>query len=121
MKLNEIKAPVTSINGVGPSLAKILSHLNIFTVGDLLSYYPKKYEDRRKKVYIKDFAFNHHIHTVARVTGHQWFGYGKMRNLKLIINDGSGVAELIAFNRSFLEKTLPVDSIVSVSGSFFFK
>lgn len=36
---------VQSIKGVGAELAKKLAHQNIYTVGDLLEYYPRKYDD----------------------------------------------------------------------------
>ena len=121
MKLNEIKTPVSAINGVGPTLTKILAKVNVFTVGDLLQYYPKKYEDRTKKIPLCDFAKHSKVFTVAQVIRHEWFGYGNMRTLKIIINDGTATAELIAFNRGFLEKVLSVGSIIYVNGSFFVK
>lgn len=117
MKLSELGATVENLPGVGPSTAKQFAKLNIFTVADLLSTYPRDYEDRTKKVPLKDFAVSK-VHTVCKVEGHSWFGYGRMKSLKLVINDGSARATLIAFNRAFLEKTLPVGSIVLVTGKF---
>jgi len=121
MKVSDIKTPVSSINGVGPALTKNLAKLNIFTVGDLLSYYPKDYEDRTQRVSLNQFSTQSKIHTVAKILRHEWFGYGKMKTLKIIINDGTGTAELICFNRAFLEKALPVNAIINVHGSFFVK
>lgn len=37
--------PLTEIKGVGEALAKKLTHLNLKTVGDLIDYYPRRYED----------------------------------------------------------------------------
>lgn len=121
MKLSEIKNPVSSVSGVGPALTKNLAKLNIFTVGDLLQYYPRDYEDRTQRVSLKDFARSPKIHTVAKIMRHEWFGYGNMRTLKLIINDGTAQAELICFNRPFFEKSFPVGAIISLHGSFFVK
>ena len=121
MKLSDIKTPVSSVTGVGPQLTKILSKINIFTVGDLLQYFPYNYEDRTKKIFIKDFSINHKVHTVAKVMGHEWFGYGNMKTLKITINDGTGSAQLICFNRSYLEHALYVGATVCVTGSFFIK
>ena len=50
MKLVEIKNPITTLSGIGPAAAKLFAKLNIFTVADLLSFYPKNYEDRTKKI-----------------------------------------------------------------------
>ena len=121
MKLEQIKTPVSSVSGVGPQLSKSLARLNIFTVGDLLNHFPKDYDDKSKKVYLKDFAKAKKVHTVAKVLGHEWFGFGKMRTLKIIINDGTATAQLICFNRQFLEKMILPGMIVNVSGQFFVK
>lgn len=121
MKLSEIKNPVSSVSGVGPALTKNLARLNIFTVGDLLQYYPRDYEDRTRRVSLNEFSRSLKIHTVAKIIRHEWFGYGNMRTLKLIINDGTAQAELICFNRPFFEKSFPVGSIISLHGSFFVK
>jgi len=118
LKLSEINAPVSSLTGVGPSLTKTLSKLNIFTVGDLLQYYPRDYEDRTKLIPLKDFAANSKVHTVAFVVRHEWFGYGNMKTLKIVIYDGTAHADLICFNRAFLEKSLSPGSVISVTGKF---
>lgn len=40
---------VESLKGIGPKKAKSLARLNIYTISDLYSYYPREYEDRRFK------------------------------------------------------------------------
>lgn len=119
MKVSDIKTPVSSISGIGPQLTKTLAKVNVFTVGDLLQYFPRDYEDRTKKVCFRDFASNYgKVHTVARVLSHEWFGYGRMKTLKIIVNDETGTAELICFNRAFLEKSLLPGTIITVTGKF---
>ncbi len=46
--------PVTVVWGVGSERAKLLARLNIFTVEDLLLHKPRRYEDRRKFLAIRD-------------------------------------------------------------------
>jgi len=46
--------PVTSVWGVGSERAKLLAKLNIFTVEDLLLHKPRRYEDRRKFLSIRE-------------------------------------------------------------------
>lgn len=117
MQISAIKTPVESLGGVGPATGKLFAKLNIFTVGDLLSFYPRDYEDRRKRVSLSQFEIAK-VHTVAQVVSHQWFGYSAMKTLKIIISDGDTSAALICFNRQFLEKSLPVGCIISVTGTF---
>ena len=120
MKVSEITNSVSTLPGVGHAKAALFASLNVFTVGDLLQFYPRGYEDRTEKVTIgrSSAAGGAKVHTIAQVVAHEWFGFGRMRTLKLVIADGTGEAELIAFNRPFLEKAFPVGSILAVTGKF---
>lgn len=118
MKISEVENPVSSLSGVGPAKAKLFSALDIFTVADLLTFYPKDWEDRTKRTSLSEYQLHKKIHTIAQVKGHSWFGYGRMRTLKVEITDDTATAELVAFNRPFLEKTLPIGAIIAVTGSF---
>jgi ATP-dependent DNA helicase RecG len=118
MKLSQIQNTIETLPGLGPAKAKLFARLNIFTIGDLLSTYPKSYEDRTKKIPLCQFQLHPKVYTICKVTGHDWFGYGRMKTLKIQITDGTANAFLIAFNRAFLQKSLPVGSIVRVSGKF---
>ena len=37
------------IKGVGPSRATLLKKLGIYNLGDLITYFPREYEDREKE------------------------------------------------------------------------
>ena len=120
MKLSAIETPISSLSGVGPALAKTLAKVGIFTIADLLSYWPRDFEDRTKKVSLSQFNTGK-VHTIAQVLSHEYFGYGKMRTLRIRIDDGTGTASLVCFNRPFLAKTLPEHSVISVTGKFVFR
>ncbi len=102
-------------------MQKQLAALNIWTLCDLLKFFPRSYKDRTKRISLSQFESAAEVHTIARVLGHEWFGYGRMKTLKILISDNSARAELICFNRPFLEKSFPVGSIICVTGSFFVK
>lgn len=118
MKLQDLKNTVESLSGIGPAAARQFARLGIFTIADLLQVFPRDYEDRTKKVSLAEFSVYPKVHTICKVTAHEWFGYGRMKNLKIAINDGTAAAWLIAFNRPFLQKSLPEGSIISVTGKF---
>lgn len=117
MKLGDIRNSITTLPGVGPAAAKLFAKLNVFSVADLLTLYPKQYDDRTKRTGLSAFRSSK-VHCAAIVVSHEWFGYGRMKTLKLIICDGEAEAELVAFNRPFLEKQFPVGTIISVTGAF---
>src|SRR5271170_4224749 len=52
--VSPLAAPVGSVWGVGEERAKLLARLNIFTVEDLLLHKPRRYEDRRKFLSIRE-------------------------------------------------------------------
>lgn len=123
MKLSEINNSISTLPGVGPAKANLFANLNIFTVGDLLRFYPRDYEDRTQKISIAQCiqSKSAKVHTIAQVTAHEWFGYGRMKTLKIHVSDGTGNAVLVAFNRPFLEKSLPQGCIIALTGTFSFK
>ena len=121
MKLKDIETPISTISGIGPSLQSAFSKLNIFNISDLLSTYPRDYEDRTQTIPIKDFAKISKVHCFAKVLDHQWFGFGKMKTLKIIIFDGETRGTLVCYNRPFMEKSLPIGSIISVTAPFSYK
>ena len=121
MKLKDIETPISTISGIGPSLQSAFSKLNIFNISDLLSTYPRDYEDRTQTIPIKDFAKVSKVHCFAKVLDHQWFGFGKMKTLKIIIFDGETRGTLVCYNRPFMEKSLPIGSIISVTAPFSYK
>ncbi len=120
MHVTELNNSISTLPGVGPAKAALFANLNVFTVGDLLQFYPRAYEDRTQKTTIAQSLSQktQKVHTIAQVIAHEWFGYGRMKTLKLVITDLTGNAELVAFNRPFLEKSHPVGQIVAVTGKF---
>ena len=44
----ELTKDVKYVKGVGPNRVTLLNRLNIFTLKDLITYFPRTYEDRSK-------------------------------------------------------------------------
>lgn len=120
MFLRELKQPVTALQGVGPSLAERLARLGIVSVSDLLTHYPREYDDRSVFRAFAQFGQGQ-VHTVATILSQDWFGYGRMKTLKITAEDESGPAALICFNRPFLAQSLVVGSRVLITGRFLFR
>ena len=51
--MNSLDKNIQFVKGIGPKKASKLNKLNIFTIKDLLYYFPRAYEDRSnvKKIY----------------------------------------------------------------------
>ena len=50
----DLKQNIQFIKGVGPNRVKLLNKLGIYTLEDLITYYPRDYEDRSKPTLISD-------------------------------------------------------------------
>lgn len=121
MFLRELSIPVDHVRGAGPSTVRSLAKVGITSVGNLLSYYPRSWEDRSRYVPLRDFTKYPAVCTTVTILAHTWFGAGTMRTLKVYVEDETARAALICFNRPFLEKQLPIGERVRLWGRFYFK
>lgn len=65
-------------------------------------------EDRSRYNTLSEWNKFHKLNVPVTVIAHQWFGYGRMKTLKLIVSDSEGVrGELICFNRPFWRRHFP--------------
>jgi ATP-dependent DNA helicase RecG len=121
MFLRELGQSITVLKGAGAQVASRLARLGVYTVADLLLDYPRDYDDRTTFAPLASFAREPRVRTAAEVLAHEWFGYGRMRTLKVRIRDQSAEAVLVCFNRPFLESQLPVGARVVVTGKFAYR
>ncbi|MGD9941214.1 MAG: DEAD/DEAH box helicase, partial [Clostridia bacterium] len=118
MFLRELASPLSELKGAGPVLVRKLERLGLFSAADLLLHAPRDYEDRSVKRMLGEFSQGP-VNCRATVLTHDWFGYGRMRTLKIWIEDDEGTrAGLVCFNRPFLERSLPVGARISLFGRF---
>lgn len=120
MFLRELTQDLRILRGTGPATLRALANLDVHTVADLLLHLPRDYEDKTKIVPISRFSEGK-VYTTARILRHEWFGFGRMRTLKIVVADDSSEAALLCFNRPFLEQMAPIGSTVQIYGKFQFK
>jgi len=124
MLLRSIKAPLTAIQGIGQRIMKEnapkIARLGIRDVAGLLCHYPRDWEDRRFTVPIAEFQ-RAKVCTEVTVLAHDWIGFGHKRTPKVYVEDKSGRAVLVGFNRPWLAKQMEVGSCYRVWGSFEYK
>ena len=120
MFLRELGTPVTRLKGAGPAAAETLARLGITSVGALLCHYPRDWEDRSQHVPLKDWNKSQ-ICTEVTVLAQDWFGFGRMKTLKIYVEDESARACLVCFNRPFLERQLPPGTRCRLYGHFYYK
>lgn len=94
---------LTSLRGVGPSLAKKLTKLGLFRVEDLLFLLPLRYEDRTQVVRIGALLVGQRCLVSGEVLLAETVYRGR-RNLLVRIGDGSGQLTLRFFHFSRQQK-----------------
>ena len=87
------------LQGVGPQRAAILNkELNVYSLHDLLYYFPYKYVDRSRLYYIHEIDGNMpYIQLRGRILTFETFGEGRQRRLVAHFSDGTGVVDLVWF------------------------
>ena len=101
----ELSSPVININGVGKAKAEKLAKLGIHTVGDLLYYFPRAYENRGNVALLGDYITDiprSYILTVASNPTSVKIKAG-MTITKFRAFDNSGSCEVIFFNAPFVK------------------
>ena len=87
------------LQGVGPQRAALLNkELNIFSLHDLLYYFPYKYVDRSRLYYIHEIDGNMpYIQLKGQILSFETMGEGRNRRLVAHFSDGTGVVDLVWF------------------------
>jgi ATP-dependent DNA helicase RecG len=113
-----LSTEVRMIKGVGPQRAELLAQRGIYTLEDLLSYLPFRYEDRIHFSRIKDIQPNG-THTIrARVMSGQAVRgmYGRNAIYHLLVQDDSGSLPCKFFHGGYLEGRLKPGQLLILHG-----
>ena len=102
----------------GSSLLRGLAKLGVTTVADLLTYLPRRYEDRREITPIADLAGGTSATISARVTDlrvEKTWRRGVQRTIATLVDD-SGAVDAIWYGRRFIERRLTVGTTIVATG-----
>ena len=102
----DLKQSVQYIKGVGPNRAALLNKLGIFTLEDLITYFPRTYEDRDKPKKIIDVVDGEDnlIEAVAISNVTESRIRKNMTIYKLTVGDETGRCVITWFNQSYVKK-----------------
>ncbi|AOW77331.1 ATP-dependent DNA helicase RecG [Colwellia sp. PAMC 20917] len=94
---------ITSLKGVGPSMAEKLEKVGLRSLQDLLFHLPNRYEDRTRVTAIRDCFPGVFTNIIGEITGSQIIN-GKGRMLLVTVQDASGTVTLRFFRFSAAQK-----------------
>ena len=106
----DLKQSVQYVKGVGPNRVKVLNSIGIRTLDDLITYFPRTYEDRSKPKLITNLIDGEEALIEVMATSNvSEVRIGRNRSiLKLIVRDESGACIISWFNQSYLKDRFKV-------------
>lgn len=108
---------LTSIKGVGPGRERQLHKLGITSVSNLLTYFPRSYEDRRKIYTVRDLLPDMTGGVVGIVMSVQEKRpRPRLSILEITITDNSGSLKIVLFNQGYKKNFYKVGQRLYVYG-----
>lgn len=113
-----LNAALTVLQGVGPRHAETLKQLGMQTLGDMLYYFPRRYEDYSQLKPIKSIWYGEQLTILGMVqsVAVRPIRGGKAQVVEAILTDGTGALRLTWFNQPWIANRLKATDQISVSG-----
>ena len=100
----DLNKDVKYVKGVGPNRIQLLNKLKIYTLKDLITYYPRDYEDRSKPQNVCDCEDGTEVlieaMPISKITEYR---KGKMIISRLIVRDQTGTCYITWYNQGYLK------------------
>jgi ATP-dependent DNA helicase RecG len=111
-------APVTVLPGVGPRHGQTLKRLGLETLGDMLYYFPRRYDDYSQLKPINRLWYGEEVTVIGTVQSATTrpVRSGKITLTEAVVSDGSGSLRLSWFNQPWITKRLRPGIQVVLSG-----
>lgn len=116
-EIMELSDDVRMVKHVGPKKAQLLKKLGIETVYDLVTYYPRAYEDESTISHISELHAGEResvLGTIMNIS--ERTVRRNMTILKVMISDGTGFVQVVWFNQRYLKKQLKTGSRIFIKG-----
>lgn len=115
--MEELNKDVQYVKGIGPKRAYKLNKLGIFTLKDLIYYFPRQFEDRNNLKKIAQLDNDEKATIKAVITGIETSSPKKGMTLtKVCVKDETSSAKLVFFNQPHIKNAFRVGDMVLVFG-----
>ncbi len=113
-----LNADLTVLQGVGPRHAETLAQLGMKTLGDMLYYFPRRYEDYSQLKPIKSLFYGDVVTVLGTIQSvhSRPIRSGKMTIIEVVISDTTGSLRLSYFNQPWLANRFKQGDAIAVSG-----
>jgi ATP-dependent DNA helicase RecG len=113
-----LNASLTVLSGVGPRHATTLEKLGLHTLGDMLYFFPRRYDDYSQLKPINRLWYGEQVTVIGMVQSvvNRPVRGGKMQIVETILSDGTGALRITFFNQPWIANRLKEGMSISVSG-----
>ena len=110
-------ARISTLKGIGEKTEKIFQKAGIYTIGDLIRYFPRGYDVYEEPVPISELEEGKTMTVTGSIYGRiQVGGSPKMQITTVYLKDISGTLKVIWFRMPFLRNTLAKAGIITLRG-----
>ncbi len=104
------------LKGIGTKTSKLLNKLNIFTLNDLIEYYPYRFNilERTNLVDNEEVVIDGIVESIPNV----FYFNKRMNRMTLRINTNNKIINISIFNRGFLKPNIKVGNYITVIGKY---
>jgi ATP-dependent DNA helicase RecG len=115
----QLNQSITVIKGIGQETAEIFSDMKIFTIQDLLEYFPYRYEDYRLRE-ITEVQHDEKVTVEGKVHSEPSLVYYGRKKSKLMIRlfVGSHLIKVVFFNQPYLKTKIIINETITVTGKW---
>jgi ATP-dependent DNA helicase RecG len=113
-----LSAGLTVLQGVGPKTSADLMKIGMKTLGDMLYYFPRRYEDYSLLKPIQSLMYNDVVTVLGTIQSvhNRPIRGGKNSLIEVVISDGTGALRISFFNQPWLMNRFKEGEAISVSG-----
>jgi ATP-dependent DNA helicase RecG len=102
----QLSLDIKYARGVGPKREKLLRKLEINSLKDLVFYFPRDYEDRRRVLPLKDLLLGEKVTTRGKISSVEMKDVSGMKIVGAVLADGIHHVLLKWFNQEFVYRQL---------------
>ncbi len=108
---------IRSLKGIGDKTAKLYEKLGIFTVGDLLSHYPRAYESMEPPVPIGSLKEDQVMAVSSALTkAPDLVRFNRMQMVSVYLKDLTGSVQVVWFNMPYMKNNLKPGTVYVFRG-----
>ncbi|MGE5220784.1 MAG: hypothetical protein ACM3PY_00005, partial [Omnitrophica WOR_2 bacterium] len=103
-----LNAPTTVLPGVGPKHAQTLTRLGLYTLGDMLYYFPRRYDDYSSLRPINRLFYGEEVTVIGTIQSavSRVIRSGRFQIVEAVVNDGTGSLRITWFNQPWIAKRM---------------